>query len=373
MESIMTVLNQNKFKGQKIVLTSFAVLMLTSSLGHASYSLNEEDQRTLIKANQLLASLEGRKIKAGVIDDYFDPRSDTQAVLSKATKDAYHGQQVSQVTYDAQVHGHNHANHVASIIHNITPRTELRVIDTNNDTSVLHVGQGNARLIAALDEAVREKLDFVNISLRISPDHEKDGAITKDVKAAFLRARDAGIGIIKSAGNDQEFLGSSAYTGSLLGLLEEMKGSMILAAATEYNSDVQHEKLASFSKGKINLQTGKTKLDHNGKPILARGSNFAGLAHDFTITTPGKNNYAYGASNVRMSMSGTSMAAPIATGAACLIKSAHPELSSRDVLDYILKSARTKSLGDNLDLPAGKYGRGILDVNQALTMIKKDR
>ena len=67
------------------------------------------------------------------------------------------------------------------------------------------------------------------------------------------------------------------------------------------------------------------------------------------------------------------MAAPIATGAACLIKSAHPELSSRDVLDYILKSARTKSLGDNLDLPAGKYGRGILDVNQALTMIKKDR
>ena len=369
----MDTLNLIKSKRQKTVLMSLAALMLSSSLGHASYDLREEDQRSLINAQQLLTSVEGRNIRAGVIDGFFDPQSDTYNVLSQATKDAYQGRNARQVVYNAQMNGHDHANHVASSIHNVAPQTELRVIDLNNDPSVLQAGQGNARLIAALYEAIRAKLDFVNISLRIAPDYDWNGAITQDIKAAFLRARDAGIGIIKSAGNDQEFTGSSAYTRSLVELLEEMNGSMILAAATEYNPDGQYEKLASFSKGRINLQTGKIKLDRYGNPILARGSNLAGLAYDYTITTPGKNNYAYGADNLRMSMSGTSMAAPIATGAACLIKNVHPELSSREVLGYILKSARTKSLQDNLDLPAGKYGRGALDVNQALTMIKKDR
>ncbi|OJX10141.1 MAG: hypothetical protein BGO77_03235 [Caedibacter sp. 37-49] len=368
----MTPLNMIKSKRQKTVLMSLAALMLTSSLGLASRNLSEEDQIMLINAQHLHASVEGKNIKAGIIDGFFDPHSDTQAVLSHVTKDAYQGQNPRQVVYNAQNYGHDHANHVASSIHNMAPRTELRVIDVNNDPSVLHAGQGNARLIAALDEAIRAKLDFVNISLRIAPDRDWNGAISQDVKAAFLRARDAGVGIIKSAGNDQEFTGTSAYTLSLVELLEEMRGSMILAAATEYNSDGQHEKLASFSKGKMNFQTGKTKLDRHGNLILTRGSNLAGLAHDYTITTPGKKNYAYGAGNVRMIMSGTSMAAPIATGAACLIKSAHPRLSSKDVLDYILRSARTKSFQGNLDLPVGKYGRGILDVNQALTMIKKD-
>lgn len=320
MENTMYSQSKQSLKQLSYILFT-SVSLLAQAQASISYGLTEENQREVINAHQLPYFINGRDVKVGIIDS-----SNTE----------------------------NHSNHVTSSARNIAPRTNFCLFDLNNDPILSQAGQGNARLIAALDKAIEEKCNFINISLRIAPgnisaDQAWNEAITSQVKAAFLRVRDAGIGIIKSAGNDQEFIGSTAYTLSLVNLLKEMNGFMILTAASEYNSDNQFEKLAGFSKA---------------------GSNFAGLAHEYTITVPGKHNYARGANNIRMPMSGTSMAAPIATGAACLIMSAHPELSSREVFRYLLASARTKTLKDNIDLPTGKYGRGILDVGQALTMIK---
>lgn len=359
----MATQNPNKIKRQRAVLRSLAFLMLPSSLSHASYELREDDQRRIINAHQLPSYIDGRDVKIAIIDGYFDPNSDTRNALSTSTKAAYKEKNLNQVADIAHWIGGNHANHVSSSIHNVVPNAELRVIDLNNDPSVCDKVQDNARVIAAIDKAIESKVDFINISRRIAPDGDWVGQITKEVKAAFLKARDAGIGVIKSAGNDQEFTGGTAYTRSLVKLLEEMRGSMILAAATQYDTDWQYEKLAGFCRGEMNLKTGKMTE-------LPTGSNYAGLAHEYTVSAPGKYNYAYGARNQRLAMSGTSMAAPIVTGAAGLIKSAHPDLSSSEVLSYILQSARTKSLGNKLELPAGKYGRGIVDVGNALQMIK---
>jgi len=345
---------------------------MSSSSSYGSYELKEEDQKKIINAHQAASKIDEVNIKLGIIDGHFDPYSDTKNVLSKSTKDAYVGQNRFKVADRAHLLGHDHANHVASSVHNIIPKAELRVIDLNSEPSLLR-RTGNARLIAALDEAIRSEVSFINISLRISPDGDWNGKITEEVKAAFLRVRDAGIGIIKSAGNDQEFTGSTDYTCSLVELLQEMNGSMILAAATQYDIDGQFEKLASFSKGKMDFHTGKMKVDQHGRPKLPRGSNLAGLAHEYTVTAPGKYNYAHGAMNNRIKKSGTSMAAPVVTGAAGLIRSAYPELSSTEVLGHILQSARTRSLQDNIDLPAGKYGRGILDVKQTLQRIKEGK
>lgn len=300
MEIIMMVQNLNKIKRQTTVLRSLAFLMLSSSLSYASYELKEEDQKKVINAYHVAPNINERNIKIGIIDGHFDPNSDTRDALSMSTKATYKGKNSHHVAYRAQEYGGDHANHVSSSIHNVVPTAELCVIDLHNQPSLLNKAQGNARLIAALNEAMTSKVDFINISLRIAPDHNWDGEISQEVKAAFLRARDTGIGIIKSAGNDQEFTGNTAYTRSLVKLLEEMNGSMVLAAATQYDMQGQYEKLAQFSKGKMDLKTGKIKLDQYGHPIVARGSNLAGLAHAYTITAPGKNNYAYGASCKRI-------------------------------------------------------------------------
>lgn len=353
----MCLRNIKKFKKQKVVLTSLACLLLSTSQLVASYSLGEENQRQMINAHRLPASVAGQGVKVGIIDDYFDPNSDTRDSLSKSTCLAFVGQNAHVLVEKAHKLGHDHSNHVASSIHNIAPGAELRIIDLNNEPSLQSKTDGCMRLIAAIDEAIKSKVSFLNISLRISPDGDWNGPIDQNVKEAFLRARDAGIGIIKSAGNDQEFTGHTAYTRSLVELLEAMQGHMLIATATQYDSKGQFEKLAHFGK--------------DSKTKLLKGSNLAGLAHDFAVSAPGKYNYARGAADERIAMSGTSMAAPIVTGAAALLKSVHPELSASAVLTLLLNSARTKSLGQQYDLPAGKYGRGILDVASALRLAEE--
>jgi len=77
------------------------------------------------------------------------------------------------------------------------------------------------------------------------------------------------------------------------------------------------------------------------------------------IKIPGGRDFAYDA------YSGTSMAAPVVSGAAAVIKSASPTLTAKQVVDILLRTAT--DLGDpGVD---NVYGRGLLNLEKALNPI----
>ena len=147
------------------------------------------------------------------------------------------------------------------------------------------------------------------------------------MRNALLAAKEAGIGIIKSAGNDGEYVGQTAYTNSLYQLLIEMNGNMIMAVA----------------------------LDKNETDLAWDFSNKAGKAHQYIVAAPGEDILAKGANNIEVNMSGTSMAAPYVTGLAAHIKQEY-NLSSQQVFNCILQSSKI----DN-PFQIRIFGRGKVD------------
>ena len=343
----MSIKTEQQLKTAKIIYFSLSLLINTSLQIQAKDigELDLDDVKRIIGVQKPAVGLMGYRTKIGIIDGYFDPKSDTESSLSKSTKRAFSKQAPQSVAFRAHAIGHDHANHVSSIIHQIAPKAKLRVIDMYDEPSVKDASGHNARLIAAINAAIKSKVDFINISQRISPDNDGDGKISKGLKKAFYKARNAGIGIIKSAGNDNELSGSTPYTKSLSKLLYEMKGSMVIVAATAYDADYQ-ENIGHFS-------------------------NKAGIAYKYTVSAPGTDILAYGASNKLVKMSGTSMASPVVTATASLLKEAYPALSAKNILNSIRRSARKVSFDQTAYLSEGKYGLGVVDFHGALMEAEK--
>jgi subtilisin family serine protease len=71
------------------------------------------------------------------------------------------------------------------------------------------------------------------------------------------------------------------------------------------------------------------------------------------------------------------MATPLVTAAAVLVKNIHPALSAREVFGHLLKSARKYSYDSAgeffFPLPAGRYGQGIVNVENALELVKAQK
>lgn len=273
----------------------------------------------------------------GIIEIYFDPYSgNVRRHLTQSSLDTYAKENPLYVIADAQNEdlGDHHANHVTSIIHCASPKSSIRLIDLAYEQGVHNKRDDEARTIAAIDKAIESKVDFINISRRISPQYDRDGAISEDMRQVLLRAKNAGIGVIKSAGNDGEYTGQTAYTNSLDSLLIEMNGSMIMAVA----------------------------LDKDGTDLAWDFSNKAGKAHQYIVAAPGEDILAQGANNQKITMSGTSMAAPHVTGLAAHLKQEY-QLSPNQVLNCILQTARI----DN-PFQTRMFGRGKVDKDGALRL-----
>lgn len=101
--------------------------------------------------------------------------------------------------------------------------------------------------------------------------------------------------------------------------------------------------------------------------VIARFSNRAGDARNFFLVAPGTNviaAYATSPSSYAY-MSGTSMAAPVVSGAATVVKSFWPYLSARNVAEVLFASA-TDLGAPGID---AIYGRGLLNLDRALQPI----
>ncbi len=170
--------------------------------------------------------------------------------------------------------------------------------------------------------AVDHGAKIINISLG------GDG-ITQRLRDAFAYARDAGVLIITSAGND-EMPDPNVF--SQTPGLPEFLGSGLIVGAVDKNLD-----LASFS-------------------------NRAGNSQQAFLVAPGVSVGTVNINNLFARVSGTSFAAPYVAGAAAILLDLFPNLDAQDLFDILTQTAH--DLGTN-----GRdatFGWGLVDIGAAI-------
>lgn len=181
-------------------------------------------------------------------------------------------------------------------------------------------------LVTSIDFAIANGARVINLSLG-GPDR-----LGANFEAALARAVDAGVVVVTSAGNRSAE--SPGFPGRYA-VDPRFAGAMIATAAAEPGGG-----LASFS-------------------------NRAGVAAQGVLTAPGADIITACDGSTCWRVSGTSFAAPHVAGAAALLLQAFPNLTSRQTVDILLRSAR--DAGE----PGADavFGRGYLDLARAFSPI----
>lgn len=229
----------------------------------------------------------------------------------------------------------SHGTHVSGIIANLAPHVKIIPIKVEGFG-------GDQAFVKALRIAALSPAHIVNISLRLSYTGRK---MSPNVREALVQLATAGKLIVISAGNDASPLMQKAYTRSLVELAFNplMEGRLLLAGASSLKNE--KEELADFSN--------------------YPGENASHLAQTYFITAPGDQITSTITGGHFGKKSGTSMAAPMVVGAACLVKQAFPHLSAEALAHLLLTSARKTSLNGEA-LSSTFFGAGIVNVKSAL-------
>jgi subtilisin family serine protease len=248
-----------------------------------------------------------------------------------------------------------HAAHVSGTIAGktgVAPDADLRVIDYTKEAFVPHEDvtvSAERSVRKALQIAAQSKGDVVNLSQALVHKalHETRG-ISSETRKAMINVAQSGKIIVMAAGNEEIELGTDAYTKSLVELAAspEMKGRLMLVGALGYGHF--QERITPFS----------------DKPSLQARAHY--------ITAPGEDIDGPNSYDRRHNADGTSMAAPMVSGALALVMEAAPGLKPEDYVRIIQNSARRKSLNDSMLFSSAMYGNGVLDVQAAIDLARKE-
>ena len=196
-------------------------------------------------------------------------------------------------------------------------------------------------LIASINQAVVDGVDVINYSIGSGPEDpwSRVGVAGTDDSEAMLGAREAGIVIAVSAGND----GPLAST---VGNPSNSPWVMSVAAAT-HNGNGAGDRLAGFSGRGPVIPLGVIKPD-----ITAPGVSIVAASRTGTTTTA--------------VLSGTSMAAPHVAGAAALVQAANPALGADEIISALILTARASVTEAGRPTTPHDSGAGTVDVSLAV-------
>jgi len=219
-----------------------------------------------------------------------------------------------------------HGTHVAGIIaaekngsgtHGIAYNAQLLAINVGEDGG----GVDFRNVADGIDYAVANGADVINLSLG-------GASAFTPLSDAISRAVNAGVVVVASTGNDS--LDEPAFPANFA-IDANARGMLIAVAATDDDNA-----LASFS-------------------------NKAGAISDFTVTAPGVAIISTTNDGQTGSNSGTSMAAPMVSGAIALLREQFTDLSGQEIANLLMRS--TDDLGET---GADRtFGRGLINLDKA--------
>jgi serine protease AprX len=240
-------------------------------------------------------------------------------------------------------------------------------------------GQGtDASVIAAIYQAIAVKNTYnirvMNLSLgRPVFESYKVDPLCQAVEAAWK----AGIVVVVAAGND----GRDPYTNGYATITAPGNDPYVItvgAMNTKATPDRGDDVMTTYS------SKGPTAIDHIAKPDLVAPGNrvisvLGGntLVHAYPQNIPSKDAYGKEISQNYFSLSGTSMAAPVVSGAVALLLEQNPRLTPDQVKARLMKSAYKNLPQYTTIIDSGRtffiqydaftVGAGYLDIQAALS------
>lgn len=213
------------------------------------------------------------------------------------------------------------------------PEANYWLLRSEDQSSEQHVEEDYWASAAEFADSVG--VDIINSSLYYGPQsfynpaykfEEMDGKTTFATRAANIAAS-KGILIVNCAGNDRSWVGSPADS------------PHVLTVGAVYDN----RRVAYFTSWGVTVD-GRMKPD-----IMALGGGA----------------WVIGESGVGETRSGTCYSSPILCGLAACLWQAYPQLSNKELMDVIRKSA------DRINTPVIPYGYGIPDMKKAMEIAKE--
>jgi thermitase len=278
-------------------------------------------QQVRLEAAQRAAPNLGRNVKVAIIDtgvDLLHPMLQNALVSPSEHWDFVDNDPEPQEEGTAGMVGYGHGTAVAGIVLQIAPAAKimpLRVLGSDGSGDVTH-------LAAAIDWAVHKGATIINLSLG-SQDY------SPAVEAALQVATAQGVLVVSSAGNAN-------------------------SATLSYPASHAHMD---------NDGAGWQRLSVTSINKAFEKSNFANYHTGLELAAPGEGMYAPAPNGQIASWSGTSMAAPMATGALALALGQKLSVPLRDLADELHQSVGGELYNSSTnETHKDKVGKGNLNI-----------
>jgi serine protease AprX len=272
---------------------------------------------------------------------------------------------VSMIAGQPTTDEYGHGTHVAGIITGsgayaagvtsqyaggIAPGAQLVNVRVLGDDGV-----GNTSdVIAGIDWVIANKGKYNIKIMNLSLGHAVTEPVAFDpLCAAVERAYRAGIIVVAAAGNAGKMPDGTPVLGGIASPGNSPFAITVGATNTFGTASRDDDKVTTYS------SRGPTKYDNNAKPDLAApGNKIVSLEapNSYIATHYPAEHIAGSGTNAYLRMSGTSMSAPMVTGAAALLLQAQPTMTAAQ-MKFELQS------GSSYMIDAGVYGAGAGNVN----------
>lgn len=314
----------------------------TTAAANASIGLGPVDiQETSLLLRQLYGNLPadaGNGVTVAILDSGVDgqhPDLSNVAGGANCVTDEVLADPAAEANWRPSLVDGEHGTHVAGTvaarpsangIRGVAPGATLRSYRVFPDTGG---GGSNYDIAKAIDRAVREKCDIINISL--------GGADPDDLtKAAIVRAIDAGVLVVCAAGN------------------EDRSPVSYPAAFPESTAVSAMGRRGSFPRELTGTaDIAKPYGDPNSGDFVA---SFSNIGSQIDVTGPGVEVVSTLPGGLYGPMSGTSMATPAIAGFAAHLLASHPELRevagaarSRQLKDLLYSTAKPAGFGRDFE------------------------
>jgi serine protease AprX len=209
-------------------------------------------------------------------------------------------------------------------------------------------------VIAGIDWVIAHKAQYNIKIMNLSLGHAVTEPVAFDpLCAAVKRAYDAGIIVIAAAGNAGKLPDGTPVLGGIASPGNSPYAITVGATNTFATASRDDDEVTTYS------SRGPTKWDNYAKPDLAApGNKIISLeaANSYIVNHYPAEHVAGSGNNGYLRLSGTSMSAPMVTGAAALLLQAQPSMSEAQ-LKFVLQS------GSTYMTDAGVFGAGAGNAN----------